>query len=175
MATNPIDIVTAAFDKQSEFDAAHAALKTASKDKQITVYNIAQIRRDQDGKVHFSETRDAGAGRGALYGAAAGALVGLVLGGPVGGVVGFLAATGAGAALGAGAAKLTDAGIEDARLEAIGSMLKGGEFALVVVADPKDTEWIKSTFKTLGADALAIGLTEDTAIEIGKAMHTASN
>lgn len=72
-----------------------------------------------DGEVRFTESKDWGAGRGALVGGALG-----LIGGPVGVLVG--------GGIGALASKLRDSGFRNDQLEALGRTLTPGSSAMVV-------------------------------------------
>jgi len=72
-----------------------------------------------DGKVKFVESKDWGAGRGALVGGVIG-----ILGGPPGMIIG--------AGIGALASKLRDSGFKNDQLEQLGKALSPGNSAMVV-------------------------------------------
>jgi uncharacterized membrane protein len=90
--------------------------------------NTAVLYVKPDGKAKFVESKDWGAGRGALLGGAIG-----ILGGPVGIL--------AGGSIGALAAKLRDSGFKNDQLEQLGSSLGPDTSAVVVEigADAVDT------------------------------------
>lgn len=90
--------------------------------------NTAVLYVKPDGKAKFVESKDWGAGRGALLGGAIG-----ILGGPLGIL--------AGGSIGALAAKLRDSGFKNDQLEQLGGSLGPGSSAVVVEigADAVDT------------------------------------
>ena len=83
------------------------------------VGNTAVLFVTDDGEAKFVESKDWGAGRGALLGGAIG-----ILGGPIGIV--------AGAGIGALASKLRDSGFKNDELERLGQSLAPGTSAVVV-------------------------------------------
>jgi uncharacterized membrane protein len=92
------------------------------------VGNTAVLFVKPDGKAKFVESKDWGAGRGALLGGAIG-----IIGGPIGIL--------AGGSIGALAAKLRDSGFKNDQLEQLGKSLGPSNSAVVVelAADAIDT------------------------------------
>jgi uncharacterized membrane protein len=102
------------------------------------VGNTAVLVVREDGHVKFVESKDWGAGRGALMGGVIG-----ILGGPLGIL--------AGGGIGALAAKLRDSGFKNDQLEALGKSMTPGSSATVleIAADTVDTA--KELLTALGA------------------------
>lgn len=90
-----VGIMVAAFTKEEAGEEALKALKKARSQRQVYFEDAAVIRQDADGEVHYHETGDVTAGKGAGVGAVVGGVIG-ILGGPAGIVVG----AGAGALVG---------------------------------------------------------------------------
>ncbi len=103
------------------------AMKDAKKQKQFYFEDAAVIQQDAQGKVHYHETGDMSAGKGAGIGALVGGVLG-ILGGPAGVVIG----AGAGAAVGAAIAS-SDGGFKNENLETIGVALKPGTSAVAAI------------------------------------------
>jgi uncharacterized membrane protein len=118
-------ILAAAFPARDLGSRAAAAVAGAFPDK---VGNTAVLNVDADEKVKFVESKDWGAGRGALVGAAIG-----IIGGPPGMLLG--------GGIGALAAKLRDSGFNDKELERLGETLVPNSSAVVIeiAADGVDT------------------------------------
>jgi uncharacterized membrane protein len=102
------------------------------------VGNTAVLIVREDGQVKFVESKDWGAGRGALVGGVIG-----ILGGPLGIL--------AGGGIGALASKLRDSGFKNDQLEALGRSMSPGSSATVleIAADAVDTA--KQLLTALGA------------------------
>ena len=102
-------------------------LKEAKKQGQFYYESAATIKKEADGDVHYHESGDMSTGEGAGIGAIIGGVIG-ILGGPVGIALG----AGAGAAIGAIAAH-GDAGFRDSSLKEIGTSLRPGSSALMII------------------------------------------
>jgi hypothetical protein len=107
------------------------------------VGNTAVLHVKPDGKAKFTESRDWGAGRGALLGGAIG-----ILGGPIGIV--------AGGAIGGLAAKLRDSGFKNDQLEQLGKSLGPGSSAVVVEIAADAVPTAEELAKTLDAKATVV-------------------
>lgn len=118
-------IFAASFPSIEGGSRAGGAIAGAFPDK---VGNVAVLHVKSDGTPKFVESKDWGAGRGALLGGAIG-----ILAGPIGII--------AGGGIGALAAKLHDSGFKDDQLEQLGRTLGPGHSAVVVeiAADAVDT------------------------------------
>ena len=104
-------------------------LRAAEDEGRLDVEDAALVYRDADRSVKLHQTRDAGAGVGAMRGGLVGLAVGIIAAPAV------VLAAAAGAGVGALAAKWRDHGIDDAMLERLGDLLEGREAAVVVLAD----------------------------------------
>lgn len=102
------------------------------------VGNVAVLVVRPDGKAKFVESKDWGAGRGALLGGAIG-----ILGGPLGIV--------AGGGIGALAAKLRDSGFKNDQLEQLGKSLGPDSSAVVLEIGADAVPTAEQLLKTLGA------------------------
>src|SRR5436189_6455400 len=109
-------VLAASFTTPDRGSRAAGALGGAMRDK---IGNTAVLFVKPDGKAKFVESRDWGAGRGALLGGAIG-----IIGGPVGML--------AGGAIGALTAKLRDSGFKNDQLEELGRSLEPNTSAVVV-------------------------------------------
>ena len=105
--------------------------------------NTAVLYVKPDGSAKFVESKDWGAGRGALLGGAIG-----LIGGPVGVV--------AGGSIGALASKLRDSGFKNEQLEQLGKSLEPNSSAVVVeiAADAIDTA--EELLKPLGVKSVVV-------------------
>jgi uncharacterized membrane protein len=129
--TTGVALLIAAFQTADAADQALKAMKEAKKRGEFYYEAAAIIKKDADGDVHYHETGDMSTAKGAGIGALIGGVIG-ILGGPVGIALG----AGAGAAIG-GVAAHGDAGFRDSSLEQIGTALKPGSSAVMVITSEK--------------------------------------
>jgi uncharacterized membrane protein len=122
-----VGFLVLAFTEETAGDEALQAIEAAKKQQQIYFEDAAVIRQDPQGKVHYHETGDMSAGKGAGIGALVGGVLG-ILAGPAGVVVG----AGAGAAIGA-AISSADKGFKNESLGTIGVALMPGTSAVAVI------------------------------------------
>ena len=160
----PVDVVVAAFHDQQGANNALKELETAKKDGLIGIQDAAVLRKDDQSKLHITETADKGFGRGAVVGGVAGAVVG-VIAGPVG-----WAALG-GAAIGGLASKLRDTGFRDERLRQMGEGLQPGTSAIVAVVEH---EWVHEVEKRIENEAKDI-VTEAITADIAEQLEQERN
>jgi len=123
------------------------AVAGAFRDK---VGNTAVLDVKPDGGVKFVESKDWGAGRGALLGGVIG-----IIGGPLGMI--------AGGGIGALAAKLRDSGFKNDQLEKLGKSLVPGSSAVVIEIGADAVETATALLRTLGANEV---ITEDLASSV---------
>jgi uncharacterized membrane protein len=135
-------ILAASFDTPDGGSRGAGAVGGAFPDK---LGNTALLQVRPDGKVKFTESRDWGAGRGALLGGVIG-----IIGGPIGIL--------AGGGIGALAAKVRDSGFKNDQLEQLGRSLAPGNSAVVfeIAADTVPTA--EELLRTLGAKELDSGV-----------------
>jgi uncharacterized membrane protein len=107
------------------------------------VGNVAVLHVQPDGKAKFVESRDWGAGRGALLGGVIG-----IIGGPIGIL--------AGGTIGALASKLRDSGFKNDQLEALGKSLVPGSSAVVLEIAADVIPTAEQLLKTLGAQEVVV-------------------
>jgi len=155
----PIEVIVAAFPTEQGAKEALHDLDEAKKQGIIGIKDAAVLSRDQEQKLHISESADKGFGRGAVIGGVAGAAVG-ILAGPIGW------ATLGGAAVGGLAAKLRDGGFPDERLRQMGEGVRPGSSALVAVIEHV---WLKDVERMLqekGADLATEAVSKDIAAQL---------
>jgi uncharacterized membrane protein len=107
------------------------------------VGNSAVLVVREDGQVKFVESKDWGAGRGALVGGVIG-----ILGGPIGIL--------AGGGIGALAAKLRDSGFKNDQLEALGKSMTPGSSAVVLEIADDRVDTAKQLLSVLGAKEIVV-------------------
>jgi uncharacterized membrane protein len=107
------------------------------------VGNVAVLHVQPDGKAKFVESKDWGAGRGALLGGVIG-----IIGGPLGIV--------AGGGIGALAAKLRDSGFKNDQLEQLGKSLSPNGSAVVLEIAEDAVPIAEQLLKTLGATEVVV-------------------
>jgi len=131
-------ILAAAFSTPEGGRRAAGAVGGAFPDK---VGNTAVLQVDAQEKVKFVESKDWGAGRGALVGAAVG-----VIGGPPGMLLG--------GGIGALAAKLKDSGFNDGELRRLGESLVANTSAVVVEIASETVDTARKILDALGAEVV---------------------
>lgn len=126
-----IGILVAAFPEEQSGEKALKVLKEAKDLHYVNFDNVALVRQDAEGGVHYHETGDMSTGKGSGIGALIGGVIG-ILGGPLG----IVASAGAGAIVG-GIAAHGDAGFEDESLEELGVALKPSTSAVAISTSDK--------------------------------------
>ncbi len=126
-----VGILVAAFPEEEAGEQALKVLREARELKYVRFEDVAVIRHDAEGGVHYHETGDMGSSKGAGIGAVIGGVIG-VLGGPIG----IVAGAGAGAIIG-GAAAHGDAGFKDENLERLGTALQPSTSAIALTTSDK--------------------------------------
>ena len=116
MAETARKLIAATFETPDGGSRAAGAIGGSMPDK---IGNTAVLFVRPDGKAKFTESKDWGAGRGALLGGAIG-----IIGGPIGIV--------AGGTIGALTAKLRDSGFKNDQLEQLGKTLTPNSSAVVI-------------------------------------------
>lgn len=162
-----LDAVVAAFRNEDGAKEALRKLEQAHKNGLINIKDAAILRRDENNKLHITETADKGWGRGAVIGGVAGAVIGLVAG-----PIGWL--TLGGAAVGGLAARLRDGGFQDRRLKEIADGLTPGSSAIVAIIEHKWLEQIEKQLRDDAADVVTQSIAADLANQLeaeGQAMQ----
>ena len=140
MADQGRKVLAASFTTPEGGSRGGGALGGAFPDK---VGNVAVLHVKPDGKPKFVESKDWGAGRGALLGGVIG-----IIGGPIGIV--------AGGGVGALAAKLRDSGFKNDQLEQLGKSLGPDTSAVVVEIAADAVPTSQEILKALGAQAVVV-------------------
>jgi uncharacterized membrane protein len=140
MAEENRKILAASFDTPDGGSRGAGAVGGAFPDK---VGNAAVLYVKPDGSVKFVESRDWGAGRGALLGGAIG-----IIGGPLGIL--------AGGGIGALAAKLRDSGFKNDQLEQLGKSLGANSSAVVLEIAGDTVPTAQQLLKTLAAKEIVV-------------------
>jgi hypothetical protein len=133
-------ILAASFTTPDGGSRAAGALGGAMRDK---IGNTAVLFVRPDGKAKFVESKDWGAGRGALLGGAIG-----IIGGPIGIV--------AGGTIGALVSKLRDSGFKNDQLEQLGKSLQPNTSAIVVEIAGDSIDTAKQVLEPLGAQNFVV-------------------
>lgn len=150
MADSTRKIFAASFTTPDGGTRAGGAIAGAFPDK---VGNTAVLVVKPDGTPKFTESKDWGAGRGALLGGAIG-----IIGGPLGIL--------AGGGIGAMAAKLRDSGFKDNQLEELGKSLQAGQSAVVVEVAGDAIDTAKSLAQALGSTNLVVEDVESSVADL---------
>jgi uncharacterized membrane protein len=133
-------ILAASFPTADGGSRAGGAIGGAMRDR---IGNTAVLYVKPDGKAKFVESKDWGAGRGALLGGAIG-----IIGGPIGIV--------AGGTIGAAVSKLRDSGFKNDQLEQLGKSLQPNSSAVVVEIAGDAIDQAKGIIEPLGAQNFVV-------------------
>jgi uncharacterized membrane protein len=133
-------LLAATFETPDGGSRAAGAIGGALREK---IGNSAVLFVKPDGKAKFVESKDWGAGRGALLGGAIG-----IIGGPLGVL--------AGGSIGALAAKLRDSGFRNDQLEQLGKTLGPNSSAVVVEIASDAVDTAKQLLAPLGAKEVVV-------------------
>jgi len=133
-------ILAASFSTPEGGSRAGGAIAGALPEK---IGNTAVLFVRPDGSAKFVESKDWGAGRGAVVGGAIG-----LIGGPTGVVVG--------GGIGALASKLRDSGFKDEQLEQLGKSLEPNSSAVVVEIAGDAIETAEELLKPLGVKSMVV-------------------
>jgi len=155
-----VELVVFTAEKPEIADQVVKALKSVKEDD-LKIVNLAELKKEQDGKTSIVETEDVDRKRGALFGAITGGLVGL-LGGPVGVVVGAAA----GAATGSAAANWIDMGFSDEYLQKLQESLQPGSSAVVILVEQESAGKLAETLGGFEGQAFRQALTDEMASQL---------
>ncbi len=150
MSENPRKLIAATFDAADGGSRAGGAIAGAMPDK---IGNTAVLYVRPDGKAKFVESKDWGAGRGALLGGVIG-----IIGGPLGIL--------AGGTIGALTAKLRDSGFKNDQLERLGASLTPGSSAVVIEIAADAVDQAKQLLETLGAKEVVLQDVDSNVAEV---------
>jgi uncharacterized membrane protein len=140
MAENGRKLIAATFETPDGGSRAAGAIGGSMPDK---TGNTAVLYVKPDGKAKFVESKDWGAGRGALLGGAIG-----IIGGPVGIL--------AGGAIGALTSKLRDSGFKNDQLEQLGKSLKPNSSAVVIEIGADAVDQARQLLEPLQAQEIVV-------------------
>jgi uncharacterized membrane protein len=140
MAENARKLIAATFETPDGGSRAAGAIGGSMPDK---IGNTAVLFVKPDGKAKFVESKDWGAGRGALLGGAIG-----IIGGPLGIV--------AGASIGGLTSKLRDSGFKNDQLEQLGKTLKPNSSAVVIEIAGDAVDQARKLLEPLNAQEVVV-------------------
>jgi len=166
--TAPLEYIVAAWPDAEAAGQAMDELKQAKKDHLVGIVDLATIVVDADGKMRLRDTKDMGAGKGAVVGGVLGAGLGLVTGG-----VGWLLM--GGGALGALAARARDGGLSDDRLRAIGERMTPNSSAIVAVIEHTWVADLERAVAAAGADVVTQAIGDDIAEQLASGSSVSYN
>jgi uncharacterized membrane protein len=156
MADVPLQAIVAAFKTPDGASEALAELKGIDEDV-LQIREAAVLVRDADDKLHIKESHHMV--KGAVVGGVVGAVIGLIAG-PVGWV------TAGGAAVGALASRLRDAGFPDDRLKEIGEALTPGTSALAVIVEERWSVELQGRLRAAAADVATEAVPAEVATQL---------
>jgi uncharacterized membrane protein len=140
-----------------------AELTQLSKEKSIVLDDIVIVERRADGKVKLHQavsTAGAGAAGGALWGG----LIGLIFLAPLLGAA-------VGAAAGGAAGALTDVGVDDKFMKDLGTHLKEGGAAIVVLVRQSTPDKVLPRISQFGGEIIQSSLDDETEAQLQAALE----
>jgi uncharacterized membrane protein len=140
MAESARKLIAATFETPDGGSRAAGAIGGSMPDK---IGNTAVLFVKPDGKAKFTESKDWGAGRGALLGGAIG-----IIGGPLGIV--------AGASIGGLTSKLRDSGFKNDQLEQLGKTLRPNSSAVVIEIAGDAVDQARKLLEPLNAQEVVV-------------------
>jgi uncharacterized membrane protein len=167
MSDVPVELIVAAFQDESGAEQALQELKAAKKEGLIKIDNAAILKKDADGKIHIKEAKDMGGGKGAVIGGVVGGVLGLIAGPAA------IATAAIGATIGGLAAKLSDGGFRDDRLQTIAASLKPGSSAIVALIEHEWVDEMEQIMREQGADAMTAAVSADIAKQLEEGAEVA--
>ena len=149
MDSDLYELLVATFTSETGAQEALRQLEAVDKkDEGFKIEEAAVLFVDQQEKLKIKETGDTRGGKGAAIGAIVGGAIGLI-GGPLAIATGAL-----GAVIGGGVASLSDGGFPDEQLKIIGSSLRPGMSALVVLAQMTGAVDLEPMIASFGAHSV---------------------
>jgi len=145
-----IQFIMATFQDEASAKAELGKLKAARKEGLSGLHAAAEVQKEASGKVRTKELAEFTAGEGAI----GGAILGVVLTAVTGGVALLVGA--AFAAIGGLIGKISDTGIPNKELAALGKKLEPGTSAVVAVVDAQWVDAVSEMLKTAGGDVQSI-------------------
>jgi uncharacterized membrane protein len=139
-----------------------AELSQLSKEQSIVLDDIVIVERRPDGKVKLHQaigTAAAGAAGGALWGG----LIGLIFLAPLLGMA-------VGAAAGGAAGALTDVGVDDKFMKELGTHLKDGGAAIVVLVRQSTPDKVLPRISQFGGEIIQSSLDDETEAQLQAAL-----
>ena len=134
-------------DSRADGEFVLESLKTAVREKRVTLDDMALVTRDAEGKVQIEQTGDATPEHGAKRGALVGALVGLA-------APPLLGAAAVGAGLGALWGKFRDRGVDDDLMKRVGEMMEEGQTVVFAVGADASIEAVAARVKEVTGGAM---------------------
>ena len=135
----------------------------ATKEHLLQVQDAVVVECTPDGKVKLHQAMST-TGTGALGGAAWGGLIGLLFLAPLFGMA-------IGAASGAVAGKLTDAGVNDSFMRELGAKLQPGKAALIALGSTDARDQVIARITPYGGDLIQTSLSTEDEEQLRAALH----
>ena len=158
----PVELVVAAWPDAAAAGQAMRELREAKKERLVGIRDAATVVVDAEGKMRIEDTKDMGAGTGAVVGGILGVGLGLITGG-----VGWLLL--GGGALGAFTAKAQDGGMPDERLKELGERMAPNSSAIIAVIEHTWAVDVERDLAAIDAEVVREAIGEDLAAQLGEA------
>jgi uncharacterized membrane protein len=141
MSNKELELVASVYQDEQGATTILDALERMHRATTITLKDAATLTKDGDGKLHVKETREITTVKGARRGAIIAGIFGVIY--PPSLIVSVLS----GGIIGGTWGKLRDTGIKTGRMRELGDSLAPGNVAVVVLAEPEDTQKIEAVME----------------------------
>jgi uncharacterized membrane protein len=158
------NLVAIAFDDRDTAEEVMATLGRLQTEHSIELEDAVVVTRDADGKVKLHQSNKLAAA-GATGGALWGGLIGLIFLMPLFGMA-------IGAATGAAAGALSDVGVDDRFLKDLGSKLKPGGAAVIVLVHRSTPDKVLPEIARFGGDVIQTSLDDEAEQRLRRVLET---
>lgn len=129
-----MQILMMIFNSTADGKTAINDIDTARANREIGLHDLALVFHDEQGRIRLEQTTDATAAKGLVAGGTLGLLVGVLS------PLAWVAATAVGGAAGAIVAGVSDAGIDNDMMKALGTQLENDDSMVLALGVPEQIE-----------------------------------
>jgi uncharacterized membrane protein len=155
-------LIAVAYPDAETAERVRTELVSASKERLLQLEDAVVVEHEPGGKIKLRQAMST-TGAGAAGGAVWGGLIGLLFLAPVLGMA-------VGAASGALGGKMTDVGVDDSFMKALGAKLQPGTAALIVLGSSGARDKVIERVKPFGGDVIQTSLSTDAERHLREAL-----
>jgi uncharacterized membrane protein len=160
MRNKELELIASVYHEDQGAKTILDALERMHRAATITLKDAATVTKDGDGKLHVKETREVTTGKGARRGAIIAGIFGVIY--PPSLIVSVLS----GGIIGGAWGKLRDTGIKTGKMRELGDSLAPGNVAVIVLAEPEDTQKIEAVMEAYPGQFIRHAFTPEEAGQI---------